>query len=99
MRLVADFENFRKRTASEKEAMKATVRGDTISELLPLVSEPRVAGRREGSAEGGGSKESCERSCGRHLVASPCCRVAAAARWWGAVASLPALPSGYTWCI
>lgn len=38
MRLQADFENFRKRTAAEKESLRASVRGDTVAALLPLVS-------------------------------------------------------------
>ena len=39
MRLQADFDNFRKRTAAEKDSMRSAVRGDTVAELLPLVSE------------------------------------------------------------
>lgn len=30
MRLNADFDNFRKRTAAEKEALRASVKGDTV---------------------------------------------------------------------
>jgi molecular chaperone GrpE (heat shock protein) len=38
MRLQADFDNFRKRTAAEKDSLRSAVRGDTVAELLPLVS-------------------------------------------------------------
>ncbi len=37
VRLQADFENYRKRNESEKVALRSTVRGDTVAELLPLV--------------------------------------------------------------
>lgn len=37
VRLQADFENYRKRNEAEKVALRSTVRGDTVAELLPLV--------------------------------------------------------------
>jgi len=37
MRIAADFENFRKRTAKEKEDLEQKVKCDTLSELLPVV--------------------------------------------------------------
>ena len=37
MRLQADFDNYRKRNESEKVALRSSVRGDTVAELLPLV--------------------------------------------------------------
>lgn len=37
MRIAADFENFRKRTAKEKEDLEQKVKRDTLSELLPVV--------------------------------------------------------------
>ena len=40
MRLQADFENYRKRNEAEKVALRSTVRGDTVAELLPLVRLP-----------------------------------------------------------
>lgn len=44
MRLQADFDNFRKRTAAEKDSLRTQVKGDTVAELLPLVSpDPRQA--------------------------------------------------------
>ena len=45
MRLQADFDNYRKRNESEKVALRSSVRGDTVAELLPLV-------RRAGGANG-----------------------------------------------
>lgn len=37
VRIAADFENFRKRTQREKEEAAVQIKGDTISELLPVV--------------------------------------------------------------
>lgn len=37
MRLTADFENFRKRTAKEREELELRIRCDTIRELLPVI--------------------------------------------------------------
>ncbi|MEA5571025.1 nucleotide exchange factor GrpE [Calothrix sp. UHCC 0171] len=37
MRLVADFDNYRKRTAKEKEDLDTQVKRNTITELLPVV--------------------------------------------------------------
>ncbi|HBB31757.1 MAG TPA: nucleotide exchange factor GrpE [Cyanobacteria bacterium UBA8803] len=37
MRMVADFENFRKRTGKEKEDLEHQVKRNTLSELLPVV--------------------------------------------------------------
>lgn len=37
MRMAADFENFRKRTAKEKQELEQQVKSATISELLPVV--------------------------------------------------------------
>jgi len=37
MRIAADFENFRKRTAKEKEDLQQQVKSATIAELLPVV--------------------------------------------------------------
>lgn len=43
VRLSADFDNFRKRTATERETLKSTVKGDTLSELLPLIDNFELA--------------------------------------------------------
>ncbi|NJK28843.1 MAG: nucleotide exchange factor GrpE [Acaryochloris sp. RU_4_1] len=37
MRIVADFENFRKRTTREKTELEQRVKRDTLSELLPVI--------------------------------------------------------------
>lgn len=37
MRMAADFENFRRRTAKEKEDLEHLVKGNTVKELLPVV--------------------------------------------------------------
>ncbi len=37
MRLVADFENFRRRTQREKEEQEQQIKGTTLTELLPVV--------------------------------------------------------------
>lgn len=43
LRLTAEFDNFRKRTAAEKDATRATVRGDTVMQLVPLVDNFELA--------------------------------------------------------
>ena len=43
VRLTADFENFRKRTAAERDALKASVKGDTVLALIPLVDNFELA--------------------------------------------------------
>lgn len=37
MRIAADFDNFRKRTSKEKEDLEQQIKGNTITELLPVV--------------------------------------------------------------
>ncbi|NMF84828.1 nucleotide exchange factor GrpE [Nodosilinea sp. P-1105] len=37
MRIAADFENYRKRTSKEKEELEGQIKGNTITELLPVV--------------------------------------------------------------
>lgn len=37
MRIAADFENYRKRTSKEKEDLETQIRGNTITEMLPVV--------------------------------------------------------------
>ncbi len=37
MRIAADFENYRKRTSKEKDELATQLKGDTITELLPVV--------------------------------------------------------------
>jgi molecular chaperone GrpE len=43
LRLQADFDNFRKRTAGEKDALRTSVKADTVGELLPLVDNFELA--------------------------------------------------------
>jgi len=43
VRLTADFENYRKRTQTEQENLKSSVKGDTLLELLPLVDNFELA--------------------------------------------------------
>jgi molecular chaperone GrpE len=43
LRLNADFDNFRRRTANEKDAMKDSIRGDLIMDLLPLIDNFELA--------------------------------------------------------
>lgn len=43
VRLSADFENFRKRTQTEQENLKSSVKGDTLVALLPLVDNFELA--------------------------------------------------------
>ncbi|MGF1566928.1 MAG: nucleotide exchange factor GrpE [Nodosilinea sp.] len=37
MRIAADFENYRKRTSKEKDDLEVQVKGNTVTELLPVV--------------------------------------------------------------
>ncbi|MBD2260478.1 nucleotide exchange factor GrpE [Pseudanabaena sp. FACHB-2040] len=37
MRIAADFENYRKRTSKEKEDLEVQIKGNTVTELLPVV--------------------------------------------------------------
>eukprot|EP00889_Picochlorum_renovo_P000426 jgi/Picre1/27456/NNA_000423.t1 len=43
VRLTADFENFRKRSQAEQDALKNSVKGDALLELLPLVDNFELA--------------------------------------------------------
>jgi len=43
LRLGADFDNFRKRTSAEKEALGVSVKGDVVTQLLPLVDNFELA--------------------------------------------------------
>lgn len=43
LRLSADFENFRRRTATEKDDITNRVRGDVVGQLLPLVDNFELA--------------------------------------------------------
>lgn len=43
VRLTADFENFRKRTQTEQETLKNSVKGNTLVELLPLIDNFELA--------------------------------------------------------
>lgn len=43
LRLTADFENFRRRTATEKEELTDRVRGDVLQQLLPLIDNFELA--------------------------------------------------------
>lgn len=46
VRLQADFENFRKRSAMEKDTLKIAIKGDTVAELLPLIDNFELAQRQ-----------------------------------------------------
>lgn len=37
MRIAADFENYRKRTSKEKEDLEVQIKGNTVTELLPVI--------------------------------------------------------------
>ena len=37
LRLMAEYDNFRKRSAKERMELSASVKGDTVSEILPLI--------------------------------------------------------------
>jgi molecular chaperone GrpE len=43
VRLTADFENFRKRTATEKDELSSRAKGDVVASLLPLVDNFELA--------------------------------------------------------
>lgn len=43
LRLNADFDNFRKRTAAEKERLRNDVKGDTVMQLVPLIDNFEAA--------------------------------------------------------
>lgn len=43
VRLSADFDNFRKRSASERDSLKLSVKGDTVSTMLPLIDNFELA--------------------------------------------------------
>jgi len=43
LRLNADFDNFRRRSASEKEALSVSVKGDVVVQLLPLIDNFELA--------------------------------------------------------
>lgn len=43
VRLSADFDNFRKRTSTEREQLKSSVKGDTMVALLPLIDNFELA--------------------------------------------------------
>ena len=43
LRLNADFDNFRKRTQTEKEALSKNARGNTLEELLPVIDNFELA--------------------------------------------------------
>jgi molecular chaperone GrpE len=43
VRLSADFENFRKRTATERDSLRDSVKGDTMTALLPLIDNFELA--------------------------------------------------------
>jgi molecular chaperone GrpE len=54
VRLSADFDNFRKRTAGEKEAARAAAKGDALAALLPVIDAFEAAKSQlklEGEAE------------------------------------------------
>mmetsp|Transcript_22511 Transcript_22511/g.62443 ORF Transcript_22511/g.62443 Transcript_22511/m.62443 type:complete len:351 (+) Transcript_22511:270-1322(+) len=46
LRSTADFDNFRKRSAAEKNALRDSVRGDVVKEFLPLVDNFELAGKQ-----------------------------------------------------
>ena len=43
VRLSADFDNFRKRSANERDTLKISVKGDTMSAMLPLIDNFELA--------------------------------------------------------
>jgi molecular chaperone GrpE len=52
MRLAAEFDNYRKRTARERDSLTAFVVSDTVSRFLPLLDSLQLAdAHREGSPE------------------------------------------------
>lgn len=60
LRLQAEFDNFRKRTAAEKDALRSAARGETVEKLLPLVSQEERRGPGELGA-GGWGPGACDR--------------------------------------
>lgn len=56
LRLTADFDNFRKRTANEKEALGVSAKGDVVTQLLPLVDNFELA-RNQVKAESEGEQK------------------------------------------
>ncbi|MBR1764354.1 MAG: nucleotide exchange factor GrpE [Ruminococcus sp.] len=47
LRLMAEYDNFRKRSAKERLELSATVKGDTVAEILPLIDNFERALRTE----------------------------------------------------
>jgi molecular chaperone GrpE len=43
LRLTADFDNYRRRTAAEKDALADSVRGDVVQQMLPLIDNFEMA--------------------------------------------------------
>jgi molecular chaperone GrpE len=43
VRLSADFDNFRKRSATERDALKSSIKGDTVAAMLPLIDNFELA--------------------------------------------------------
>jgi len=43
VRLSADFDNFRKRSATERDTLKSSIKGDTVSAMLPLIDNFELA--------------------------------------------------------
>ena len=44
VRLSADFDNFRKRSATERDTLKSSIKGDTVAAMLPLIDNFELAG-------------------------------------------------------
>ncbi len=51
LRLAAEYENYRKRTAREKEALSADVKASTVSKLLPILDNIDLALTFDGADE------------------------------------------------
>lgn len=52
LRVLAEYDNFRKRTANEKSAIYNNAVGDTVKELLPIADNiERALGQENASAE------------------------------------------------
>jgi molecular chaperone GrpE len=51
LRLAAEYDNFRKRSARERESLSRMVKGDTIAALLPVADNLARALAADGSAE------------------------------------------------
>lgn len=43
VRLSADFDNFRKRSATERDNLKSSIKGDTVAAMLPLIDNFELA--------------------------------------------------------